>query len=257
MTILDQITAYKRTEINQLQEKIPVEVLKNQALFNREPISLKASILSKSGIIAEFKRKSPSKGIINNTAKIKDVVTGYEKCGASGVSILTDSYFFGGSVEDVFQARASIQIPILRKDFTISTYQIYEAKAIGADAILLIAAILSKDEIIEFTNLAHQLGLEVLLEIHNENELLKYYSKVDLAGINNRDLKTFKVDFNNAITLSEELPTKAVKVAESGISDVKNIHLLKKYGFQGFLIGENFMKTKNPEKACCNFIQRI
>lgn len=257
MTILEQITAYKRSEINELKEKIPIEVLKNQALFNRQTFSLKKAIKEKTGIIAEFKRKSPSKGIINDIAKVKDVVLGYEKCGVSGISILTDSYFFGGSNEDLFQARANVNTPILRKDFTISTYQIYEAKAIGADAILLIASILTKQEIIDYTDLAHQLDLEVLLEIHNEKELEKYYQKVDLIGINNRNLKTFKVDFEHAVNLSKRLPKESIKIAESGIKTAKDIQLLKSKGFNGFLIGESFMKTKNPALACSKFTKKL
>lgn len=257
MTILEQITAYKRSEIKELETKIPVEILKKQALFNRKTHSLKQAIKTKSGIIAEFKRKSPSKGIINNSATINEVVFGYEKCGVSGVSVLTDNHFFGGSNEDLFQTRATVNIPILRKDFTISTYQIYEAKAIGADAILLIASILTKQEIIDFTDVAHQLDLEVLLEIHHEKELTKYNPKVDLVGINNRNLKTFKVDFHHAINLSEKLPEKSIKIAESGIKTAKDMQLLKTKGFDGFLIGESFMKTKNPALTCTKFTKKL
>ena len=257
MTILDEITAYKRAEISQREYLVPVESLKKQALFNRETYSLKASILAKTGVIAEFKRKSPSKGIINDTASIIEVVSGYEKAGVSGISILTDSHFFGGSNEDLFQARQAVDIPILRKDFILSTYQIYESKAIGADVILLIAAILTKEEIKEFTNLAHQLGMEVLLEIHSEKELEKYHPSIQLIGINNRNLKTFKVNFEHSVLLSEKLPKDTIKISESGINDSKNIKRLKKHGFKGFLIGENFMKSKNPALACSNFIKDI
>ncbi len=257
MTILDKITAYKRAEISQREYLVPVESLKKQALFNRETYSLKVSILTKSGVIAEFKRKSPSKRIINDKASVKEVASGYEKVGASGISVLTDSHFFGGSNEDLFQARQAVDIPILRKDFILSTYQIYEAKAIGADVILLIAAILTKEEIKEFTNLAHQLGLEVLLEIHSEKELEKYHPSIQLIGINNRNLKTFKVDFEHSISLSEKLPKDSIKIAESGINYSKNINRLKKHGFKGFLIGENFMKTENPALACANIINEI
>ena len=257
MTILEQIIAYKRSEVIETEEKIPLDILIKQPLYNRSTYSLKDNVLKGSGIIAEFKRKSPSKGNINTISKVVDVVTNYEKCGVSGVSVLTDSYFFGGSNEDMFQARKAIQIPILRKDFIISPYQIHQAKAIGADAILLIASVLTKKEIKQFTILAHQLKLEVLLEIHKEDELEKFSENVDLVGINNRNLKTFKVDFKNAIDLSKKLPKQIVKIAESGIKSPKDIQTLKQKGFQGFLIGETFMKTKNPGKTCCDFLKKI
>ncbi len=259
MTILDKIIAYKRKEVLKNKAIFSVKELEKSKYFKSETKSLKEFILrtDKSGIIAEFKRKSPSKGLINGTSKVEDVIKGYEKAGVSGLSILTDTHFFGGRNEDILNARKINTCPILRKDFIISEYQILEAKAIGADVILLIAAVLSKKEIKQYTNLAHQLRLEVLLEVHTEKELEKYIPEINLVGINNRNLKTFEVDFENSIKLSKQLPKETIKIAESGISDYKNIIELKKYGFEGFLIGENFMKTTSPEQACMEFIRKI
>ena len=179
------------------------------------------------------------------------------QAGASALSVLTDTHFFGGNNEDLTTARKYNFCPILRKDFVISEYQIIEAKSIGADAILLIASVLSKQEIKQFTDLAHQLGLEVLLEIHSKEEVEKYIPEIRLVGINNRNLKTFEVDFENAIELVNTLPQNVVKIAESGISSFKDIIHLKKHGFDGFLIGENFMKTVNPEITCQKFITQL
>ncbi len=257
MTILDKITAHKRQEVLAQEARISQDVLAKMPYFERKCFSLKEHITTHNGIISEFKRQSPSKGIINDTAMVSTVVKGYEAAGVSAVSVLTDKHFFGGSIQDLMQARAVIQIPILRKDFIISSYQIYEAKAIGADVILLIAAILTKKEIQIFTHLAHDLGLEVLLEIHNETELKKYDSAINLVGINNRNLKTFEVDFDNAIRLNKALPKGTIKIAESGINDYRNIIKLKKANFDGFLIGENFMKTANPALACQEFVAAL
>ncbi len=259
MTILDTILAHKKIEVRNAKREKPVNLLEKSANFNSPNVSLKEFILdkSKSGIIAEFKRQSPSKGIINNTALVTNVTKGYENSGASALSILTDNHFFGGHNNDVTTARKTTNNPILRKDFTIDTYQIIEAKSIGANAILLIASVLTKNEIKTFTNLAHSIGLEVLLEIHTEKELEKYNPDISLVGINNRNLNTFEVDFENAIRLAKSLPSQTIKIAESGISDPKNINYLKTHGFDGFLIGENFMKNKNPGAACKTFIDNI
>lgn len=259
MTILDKIIAYKRKEEALAQKTVSFKELEKSNFFNQETISLKENIhnKSKSGIIAEFKRKSPSKGIINDTANVIETTQGYIQANASAVSILTDSHFFGGNNKDVSIAKSNKIGPILRKDFTISEYQIVEAKSIGADAILLIAAVLSKKEIHQFTRLAHSLGLDVLLEVHTKEELDKYLPEIKLVGINNRDLKTFQVNFENSIQLAELLPSTTIKIAESGISDYKNIIELKKHGFNGFLIGENFMKTKDPAFTCKEFIANI
>jgi indole-3-glycerol phosphate synthase len=257
MTILDKIIAYKQNEVLENQKIKAIKELEKSLYFNKPTKSLKKAIRTKSGIIAEFKRKSPSKGIINDFSKVKSVVLGYEKAGVSGLSILTDFHFFGGTTQDILEARKINSQPILRKDFIISEYQIIEAKAMGADVILLIASVLSKKEIIHFTNFAYNLGLEVLFEVHTQEELDKYIPKINLVGINNRNLKTFEVNFENSIKLSKQLPSDTIKIAESGISDFKNIITLKKHGFEGFLIGENFMKTKNPALACDTFIHNL
>lgn len=259
MTILDTIIARKKIEVVKAKRDTSIQTLENGSYFNMPKISLKEFILNenRSGIIAEFKRQSPSKGIINNTAIVTDVTKGYNSAGASALSVLSDKHFFGGCNEDVTTARMANNIPILRKDFTIDEYQIIEAKSIGANAILLIASVLTKAEIKTFTTLAHNIGLEVLLEIHTEKELEKYNSDISLVGINNRNLNTFEVDFENAIRLAKALPKQTVKIAESGISDYKNIEYLKTHGFDGFLIGENFMKTENPGLACKTFIEHI
>lgn len=259
MTILDEIIAHKRKEVEERASTHPIKLLKQSLYFSSDCISLKHYIQreDKSGIIAEFKRKSPSKGMINEYANIEKISIGYMQAGASALSVLTDSQFFGGKNEDLITARKFNFCPILRKDFTVSEYQIIEAKSIGADAILLIAAILTKVEIKQFTALAHQLGMEVLLEVHTIEELDKYIPEIKLVGINNRNLNTFEVDFENSIRLAQQLPTATVKVAESGISNPKNILDLKRHGFDGFLIGENFMRTAAPELACKKFIEQI
>jgi len=259
MNILDTIIAHKKTEVAASKEINSIQSLEKSSYFSAPKISLKEYVLrdDKSGIIAEFKRKSPSKGIINETALVPNVTTGYRNAGASALSVLTDTNFFGGTNEDVLAARQVNTIPILRKDFTIDEYQIIEAKSIGANAILLIATVLTKAEIKRFTTLAHNLGLEVLLEIHTNEELDKYIPEISVVGINNRNLKTFEVDFENAIRLAKSLPSHTVKIAESGISDYKNIDYLRRKGFDGFLIGENFMKTENPGQACNDFIEQI
>lgn len=259
MNILDTIIAHKKTEVATAKRTVSIKSLEESRYFSAPKVSLKEYILrdDKSGIIAEFKRKSPSKGIINETALVENVTAGYSNAGASALSVLTDTNFFGGTNEDVLAARQVNTTPILRKDFTIDEYQIIEAKSIGANAILLIAAVLTKAEIKKFTALAHSIGLEVLLEIHTNEELDKYIPEISVVGINNRNLKTFEVDFENAIRLAKSLPTNTVKIAESGISDYKNIDYLKAQGFDGFLIGENFMKTENPGQSCADFIEKI
>lgn len=259
MTILDEIITHKRKEVEERASTHPIKLLEQSLYFNSDCISLMHYIQreDKSGIIAEFKRKSPSKGMINEYANIEKISIGYMQAGASALSVLTDTHFFGGKNEELTVARKFNFCPILRKDFTISEYQILEAKSIGADAILLIAAVLTKDEIKQFTTLAHQLGLEVLLEVHTEKELDKYIPEIKLVGINNRNLNTFEVDFDNSIRLAQQLPASTVKIAESGINDPSNIIELKKHGFDGFLIGENFMKTVAPELACKQFIETL
>ncbi len=259
MNILDKIVIAKREEVQQTKELYPVKLLEKSIYFPTNPLSLSGYLLRPelSGIIAEFKRRSPSKGIINAYAKPEDVGLGYMKAGASALSVLTDKAFFGGSNEDLIAARKVNYCPILRKDFIIDEYQILEAKSIGADAILLIAAILTKAEIKQFADLAHSLGLEVLLELHGEEELEKLYDGIKLVGINNRDLRDFSVDIKSSLNIGRLLPDTVVKVSESGISQAENIQVLREAGFQGFLIGEAFMRQDNPAKACRNFISQV
>ena len=255
--ILDQIIERKKQEVADSKSAVSLQQLKESEFFGRETFSLEESLKSKSGIIAEFKRKSPSKGIINDKADVLEVVKSYETSGASGISILTDSDFFGGSFADVLKARKEIDIPILRKDFMIDEYQFYEAKSIGADVVLLIAACLSVNQVQEFTELSHQLGLEVLLEIHTEDELMHFNKSIDLVGINNRNLKDFKVDLQHSVNLKNLLPVGTLSVAESGIYSVEDFEFLKEKGFDGFLMGEYFMKNENPGKTFEEIITEI
>ena len=260
MNILDQIIAHKRTEVAGSKARISITDLEKQPYFKRATVSLKEFIRrkDKSGIIAEFKRRSPSKGIINAHASVERTTRGYADAGASALSVLTDEKFFGGSNQDLISARQNNSCPILRKDFTIDEYQIAEAKAIGADAILLIAAVLRPEESVKLAAFAHNLGLEVLLEVHNETELRDNLTAgADLIGVNNRDLKTFGVSTEVSKQLSGLIPAGVVKVSESGISDPLAIVELKQYGYEGFLIGENFMKQPEPEKAAAEFIREL
>jgi len=260
MNKLEQIVAFKRQEVQKIKTEIKVEDLVKSPNFKRETISLISSLNQpkSSGIIAEFKRQSPSKGVINGTADVKLVTEGYIQAGVAAQSILTDVAFFGGNVMDLVQARTVNQsIPILRKDFVVDAFQIVESKAIGADVILLIAAVLTKEELKKFSNLAEDLGLDVLFEVHDESELDKLPESAKIVGINNRNLKTFKVDLEHSIDLVKKLPENVIKVAESGISDPKIVTGLKQYGFKGFLIGENFMKSEDPAEACKGFIDQL
>jgi len=259
MDILEKIIVHKRKETEERKRLYPLELLQKSIHFSAPCVSLKQYVLrpDKSGIIAEFKRKSPSKGNINPYAEVEKISIGYMQAGASALSVLTDETFFGGSNEDMKTARKFNYCPILRKDFIVDEYQLYEAKAIGADAVLLIAAVLSREEIIRFTKLAHELGMELLLEFYTEKELENFVEEADLIGINNRNLKNFAVDFNHAIRMAEKLPAGSIKIAESGIRSPEDILLLEKAGFDGFLIGELFMRTVNPETACRDFIRDV
>jgi indole-3-glycerol phosphate synthase len=256
---LNDIIVYKRKEVEEARSLYPINLLEHSPYFQRKPASLKSNLLNKklSGIIAEFKRRSPSKGVINQTASVKQTTIGYVQAGALALSVLTDTHFFGGSNEDLREARKANDSPILRKDFVVNEYQIIEAKSIGADVVLLIAAVLTKEEIKTFTSLALSLGLEVLLEIHEANELDKADASKHLIGINNRNLRTFEVNLEHSISLAKQLPDDAVKIAESGISKPENIALLKQNNFHGFLIGEHFMKENKPELACKEFIDSL
>ncbi|WP_309613278.1 indole-3-glycerol phosphate synthase TrpC [Flavobacterium sp.] len=259
MNILDQIIARKKKEVALKKSMVSVAQLENSDLFNSKTNSLNKSIVnSPFGIIAEHKRRSPSKATINNSFSVEEVVKGYENAGASGISVLTDMQYFGGSLEDLLLARASVGIPLLRKEFIVDEYQLLEAKAFGADAILLIAAVLSKQEIKQLSEFAQSLALEVLLEVHNQEELGKsIMPSLDLIGVNNRNLKTFEVSLQNSIDLVNLIPSDFVKVSESGITSAEDIKLLRSHGFNGFLIGENFMKTDNPRKSLEQFINQL
>ncbi|KFC22954.1 indole-3-glycerol phosphate synthase TrpC [Chryseobacterium sp. FH1] len=257
MNILDKIIERKKQEIADSKSKISVEQLKDSEFFGRKTFSLKETLKSKSGIITEFKRQSPSKGIINDKVAPLEVVSKYEKFGASTISILTDNDFFGGSFEDILSVRNHINIPILRKDFMVDEYQFYEAKSIGADIILLIASCLSPTQVSEFTELAYQLNLEVLLEIHSEEELVHINKNVDFVGINNRNLKDFKVDLQHSVNLKNQLPNDILSIAESGIYNEDDFKFLKEKGFDGFLMGEYFMKDENPGKKFGEFVSNV
>jgi indole-3-glycerol phosphate synthase len=257
MTILDTIIERKKEEIAVAKSGTSVEQLKDTLFFQRATYSLKESVKNKSGIIAEFKRQSPSKGIINNNVLPLEVASAYEKSGASGISILTDKDFFGGSFNDILNVRDLINIPILRKDFMIDEYQFYEAKSIGADVVLLIASCLSPFQVQEFAELAHELNMEVLLEIHTEEELGHFNSEIDLVGINNRNLKDFKVDLRHSVQLKNLLPKDILSVAESGIYSLEDFTYLKEQGFDSFLMGEYFMRNADPAKAFEEFTLQI
>lgn len=259
MNILDKITADKRIEVNLRKQLIPTKQLEQSILFERETISLAEKLKnSTSGIIAEHKRRSPSKQVINHDLNVFDVAKGYEDAGVCGMSVLTDSKYFGGSLDDLLTARSSCNLPLLRKEFIIDSYQIIEAKAYGADVILLIAAILSKEDIKQFSELAKSLNLDVLLEVHNEEELNKsIMPSLDMLGVNNRNLKTFEVSLETSKQLSSLIPDDFVKVSESGISNIEAIKILQPYGYKGFLIGENFMKTDNAGESAKQFIKDL
>ena len=257
--ILDKIIAHKRKEIQVRKAAVPKKELEQQQFFNRTPYSLKSRLTDPklSGIIAEFKRQSPSKGPINMEADLIKTTTGYSNAGASGLSILTDEYFFGGSDENVKRTRTQVEIPILRKEFIVDEYQVIEAKAIGADVILLIAECLSKAEVLALASCAKTLGLEVLMEIHSAEQLEKCNPNLDIVGVNNRNLKDFSVNIETSARLFDKIPNDFVKISESGISNPSSIVYLKEVGFQGFLIGEYFMLAPEPEKRLASFITEI
>ena len=259
MSILEKIVAHKQEEVKEKRVLKPIQLLEQSIHFNAPVLSMKKYLIrsDKSGIISEFKRKSPSKGNINPYAKVEEVTVGYMQAGSSGLSILTDTHFFGGSNQDLLKAREFNFCPILRKDFIIDEYQIIEARSVGADIILLIAECLEKEKVKSLANTAKSLGLEVLLELHSQDQLGKLNENIDIVGINNRDLTTFEVNLQKSIQISEHIPKDFVRISESGISDPMTIVDLKKAGFQGFLIGETFMKTAEPGKACMEFIQEI
>lgn len=259
MNILDKIVVDKRKEVALKKSIIPVSQLEQSALFGQSKRSVVENMnASKYGIIAEHKRRSPSKSVINQSFTVEEVTQGYEKAGVAGISVLTDGKYFGGSLDDLLLARASVNTPLLRKEFVIDEYQLLEAKANGADFILLIAAILTRDEIKHLSEFAHSIDLEVLLEVHDEEELQKsIMPSLDLIGVNNRNLKTFDVSLETSKSLAEKIPNEFIKVSESGISSVAAIKELEPYGYKGFLIGENFMKTDNAGLSCQEFISEL
>jgi len=257
-TILDKILADKKLEVADRKLSVSISELENSFFYSRNCFSLKQSLLnSDTGIISEFKRKSPSKGWIHEHANVEAITSGYCVAGASGISILTDFSHFGGTTQDIITARPNITCPVLRKDFVIDEYQLYEAKAMGADVVLLIAAALSPEKTLEFAMKAHKLGLEVLLEVHNQAELGHANEYVDMMGVNNRNLKTFEVNTTISFELCGMIPDEFVKVSESGISSVETVLKLRSAGYRGFLMGENFMKEPNPPEALSGFISKL
>jgi indole-3-glycerol phosphate synthase len=261
MDILDQIVAYKRVDVAERKQLFPIPMLEKATHFQSPTTSLKSSLIdrsSTSGIIAEFKRKSPSKGILNSNASVGQTTMGYVQAGASALSILTDTKFFGGSNEDLMTARKNNSCPILRKEFIVDEYQIIEAKSIGADAILLIAAVVDSQTIQKYTRLAQSLGLEVLLEVHDEEEVrINLDSGVDIIGVNNRNLKTFEVSMDTSRRLASLIPDTIVKISESGIDNPAAIQELRDAGYQGFLLGQVFMQQNRPEVACEEFMDAL
>lgn len=256
--ILSEIIANKRFEVDLQKQAISMEQLQEGICDAPASRSMKQALASSaSGIIAEFKRRSPSKGWIKQEALPEEIIPSYVEAGATALSILTDEKFFGGSLKDIRTARPLVEIPILRKDFIIDEYQLYQAKIVGADAVLLIAAALERERCNELAEQAHELGLEVLLEIHSSDELVYIDKKIDMVGINNRNLGTFFTDVENSFRLAGQLPQDAVLVSESGISDPEIVKRLRLAGFRGFLIGETLMKTQQPGETLQNFLQAI
>jgi len=257
MTILDKIVANKKREVASAKKRTSYTVLEESEHFHRDTYSFKEFLLdpSRTGIIAEFKRKSPSKGIINDKVRVSAVTTDYAAAGASALSVLTDRNFFMGRKADLVKARSVNNIPVLRKDFMIDEYQVIEAKSLGADIILLIAAILTPAEIDNLAKLAKSLGLNVLLEVHNLEELERSINpNLDAIGVNNRNLADFTVSVETSYKLAKHIPAEFMKISESAISDPETIRHLKLEGFNGFLIGETFMKQPDPGQAMRDFV---
>lgn len=259
MNILETIIAQKKNEVARRQDEKSIAELARGPFYKNETYSLKQFLLddTKTGIIAEYKRKSPSKGIINDKASVEEVTSAYAAYGASGISILTDEKFFGGSLADLQKAAILNKVPLLRKDFIIDEYQLHEAKAYGASVILLIAANLTIVEVKDLACAAKSLDLEVLLEVHNEKELEHICNEVDLVGVNNRNLKTFEVSLEQSLQLSKLIPKDIIKISESGINKVDDILYLRGYGYSGFLIGENFMREADPGSAFKVFAEEL
>lgn len=259
MNTLERIVTNKKKEVAERKALYPTRLLERSVSFNSQTVSFSKYLMreDKNGIIAEIKRHSPSKGYLNKYVNVERTSIGYMQAGASALSVLTDTEFFKGTSEDLRIARKFNFCPILRKDFIIDEYQIIESKSIGADAILLIAAVLTKEEIDKFSKQAHSLGLEVLLEVHDEEELDKMSDAVNAIGVNNRNLKTLKIDINTSFALAELIPSKYLKVSESGIESVETIQKLREVGYKGFLIGSYFMQHPRPELACKDLIEKV
>jgi len=256
MNILETICQSKQIEIERQKEAIPLSEMIDLSDYQfRKKNSFRQALLeSPSGIIAEFKRKSPSKGWIHPEADVTQIVRSYEVAGATAISCLTDEPFFGGSIADFRKAREIVNIPLLRKDFILDEYQLYQSKAIGADVVLLIVACLTKEAIARFTALAHDLDMEVLIEIHEESELSSIPPDADVVGINNRNLKTFITGIQYSLDLINRIPDNYIKISESGLSSPETVNQLRQAGFRGFLMGENFMKAGEPGEALREFI---
>ena len=260
MNILDKIIEHKKKEVAEKKSLVPVKLLEKSIYFEGKPLSMKKYLLreDKSGIIAEFKRKSPSEGVINPHVKVERTAIGYMQAGASALSILTDGEFFGGKSEDLMIARKFNFCPIIRKDFIIDEYQILETKSLGADVVLLIASALKPEEVKRLGAFTRSLGMEVLLEVHNEQELTAHINEhVDMLGVNNRNLGNFETAVQTSIDLAAKIPDQFVKVSESGIKAPETILELRKCGYKGFLMGTYFMKFGRPEKACADFITKL
>ncbi len=257
--ILQEIVATKRAEVDRRKRETDLQALYRQAETPRTTRhSLREALRSSSaGIISEFKRRSPSKGWINRDADVQSVVRAYQQAGATALSVLTDTPYFGGTDDDLRAARQTCTLPILRKDFTIDEFQLVESRALGADAVLLIAAALTQEQCLRLAETAHQLELEVLLEIHDQSELDYYSEYIDILGVNNRNLGSFHTDVANSFRLIEQMPQEATPISESGISNPDTVKELRAIGFKGFLIGENFMKTEAPGDSLKSFINAL
>lgn len=257
--ILETIVARKRFEVARQKEVVSIDHLTEHCITSKPAVSLKAALTASStGIIAEFKRRSPSKGWINPGADAGTVPASYESAGASALSILTDNVFFGGLLKDIREARPTVSLPVLRKDFIIDEYQLYQACAVGADAVLLIASVLTVADCRTLSRKAHELGLEVLLEVHTERELGHVAGgEIDMVGVNNRNLGTFHTDVENSFRMLELLPAEMLKVSESGIDNTDTVKRLREIGYRGFLIGENFMRTDDPGESLRVFMQKL
>ena len=258
MDILDKIVASKREEVRLRKKLLPASELKRSAYFDREPVSFYSAI-KKSGpsIIAEFKRRSPSKGEINVTSAIAAVAAGYEKAGVAAMSVLTDNEYFGGDNNDLGEAASVTGLPLLRKDFIIDEYQVIESKSIGASAILLIGSILTKKETELLASLAFSLGMDVLFEIHDENDVEKMSHNIRIVGVNNRNLKTFEINMENSLDLLRKLPADCLKVAESGFQTMADVMEMHARGYDAFLIGERFMRSADPAKSAAEFVSGL